>query len=243
MFNSKLTLLLLALLAGLAPQLTPMGGTLPPPIILDGSVHCVHAVSSPGSSVSCTLTGVTAGDLITVEYADRNGDKSSISDATNGTYSLATAYGNDTSDPSWSGIAYFCKAAAGTYSPTLNLSPSTDTWAIISAQAWRRAKGTSCLDSGSITQQKISTTNAANATCGSTQSPAGNYELVVGYAVFDSDASVTAGTNYTLIDTNASTTPNPVFPEYWIQKTGTATNGPFTSASDDWTDSCAAFLP
>ena len=64
--------------------------------------------------------------------------------------------------------------------------------------------------------------------------------MIVAYLVPDNDASVTAGTNYTLIDGD-SDYGNPSFPEYWIQTTASATNGSFTSDADDFPEGCVAF--
>ena len=50
--------------------------------------------------------------------------------------------------------------------------------------------------------------------------------LIISYLVPDWGFSVTAGANYTLIDLPNSSD-NPAFPEYWIQTTAQATNGPF----------------
>ena len=114
---------------------------------------------------------------------------------------------------------------------------------MVSVQAWKGAATSSVLDTGAITQHLTSTSGTvANANCGAAQSPSGTGELVISYLVPDWDFSVTAGANYTLIDL-PYVSDNPAFPEYWIQTTAQATNGPFTSAADDWTVGCAAFKP
>jgi hypothetical protein len=74
------------------------------------------------------------------------------------------------------------------------------------------------------------------------QTPSLPGELILAYLVPDNDASVTAGTNDTVIDGD-SNHGNPSFPEYWIETTASPTNGPFTSAADDFTEGCAAFKP
>ena len=212
----------------------------PTQITLDGSNHCTNGGRNV-SSVSCTLSSVTAGDLITVEFSDRNGYETSISDGANGAYTKIY-YVQDSADPNYSGMAYFMNSASGSLTVKVSVSGS-DPWARLSVQAWKGASTTSVLDTGAITQHLTSTSGTvANANCGSAQSPAGAGELIIGYLVPDNNFSVTAGTNYTLIDTSNSNG-NPVFPEYWIQSAATATNGPFTSAADDFTEGCAAFKP
>jgi hypothetical protein len=208
-------------------------------ISLDGSNHCTNGGSNV-SSVSCTLSSVTAGDLITVEFSDRNGYETSISDGANGAYTRIY-YVQDSADPNYSGMAYLMNSASG--SLTVKVSESgSDPWALLSVQAWKGASTTSVLDTGAITQHLTSTSGTvANANCGSAQSPAGAGELIIGYLVPDNDFSVTAGANYTLIDVPSASIGNPSFPEYWIQTISQATNGPFTSAADDWTEGCAAF--
>jgi hypothetical protein len=208
-------------------------------ITLDGSNHCTNGGSNV-TSVSCTLSSVTAGDLITVEFSDRNGYETSISDGANGAYTKIY-YVQDSADPNYSGMAYFMNSASGSLTVKVSASGS-DPWVLLSVQAWKGASTTSVLDTGAITQHLTSTSGTvANANCGSAQSPAGAGELIIGYLVPDNDFSVTAGTNYTLIDVPSTSFGNPSFPEYRIQTISQATNGPFTSAADDWTEGCAAF--
>ena len=208
-------------------------------ITLDGSNHCTSS-GHQVTSVSCTLPNVTAGDLITVEFGDRNGYETSISDNKNGAHTRIY-YVPDSTDPNYSGMAYFANSASGSVTVQVSLS-ATDWWAVVSVQAWKGAATSSVLDTGAITQHLTSTSSTANANCGTAQTPAAAGELILSYMVADADFSVTPGTNYTLIDLPNSPD-NPAFPEYWIQTTAQATNGPFTSAADDWTVGCAAFKP
>jgi RHS repeat-associated protein len=209
-------------------------------IALDGANHC-SSYGTSVTSVSCTLPSVTAGDLITVEFSDRNGYETSVSDASNGAYTQIY-YVADSGDPNYSGMAYFVSSGAGSTTVQLSLSWN-DPWAVISVQAWKGASKNSVLDASSITQQQTSVSGTmANANCGTAQSPVGSGELIIAYLVPDGDFSVTAGTNYTLIDVPNSPD-NPAFPEYWIQSSAQSTNGPFTSAADDFTEGCAAFRP
>jgi hypothetical protein len=208
-------------------------------IALDGSNHCVAGANNV-TSVSCTLPNVSAGDLITVEFSDRNGYMTSIGDGTNGAYSQIY-YIADPSDPNSSGMAYFANARAGSLTVSIGLS-SPDPWAIVSAQAWTGAARSSVLDTG-VTQNQASTSGTvANSTCGTAQTPARAGELILAYLVPDNDSSVTAGTNYSLIDTNLYYG-NPTFPEYSIQSAPSATNGAFVNDADDWSEGCAAFKP
>jgi hypothetical protein len=211
-------------------------------IALDGSGHCTFDVANLGAlTYHCAITVPTAGDLITVEFGNRDGNLSKVSDPTNGTYTTIF-YVQDSANPTYAGMAYFCNAASGTYNVTVTLSVSEADGAYLSAEPWKNAATSSCLDSGSITQHQVSTSGTvANANCGTAASPAGNGELIMGYGAFDSDSSVTAGANFTLIDT--TNLGNFSFPQYWIQTTATATNAPFTSAADDWISGCAAFKP
>ncbi len=209
-------------------------------ITLDNANHCTNGGYSV-TSVSCTLSSVSAGDLITVEYADDHGLATSVSDSVNGQYTNVY-YVTDSADPNSSGISYHANSASGSVTVTVALSGS-DPWAFLSVQAWKGAATSSVLDTSAITQQLTSTSGtAANATCGTAQSPSRAGELVIGYLVPDWDSSVTAGTSYTLIDTTTAYG-NPGFPEYWIQTGLSATNAPFTNAADDWTSGCAAFKP
>jgi RHS repeat-associated protein len=178
--------------------------------------------------------------LITVEFGDRNGYETSISDNKNGAHTRIY-YVPDSTDPNYSGMAYFANSASGSVTVQVSLS-ATEPWAVISAQAWKGAATSAVLDTGAITQHLTTTSLVANANCGAANTPGAAGELILSYMVPDWDFSVTAGANYTLIDLPNSPD-NPAFPEYWIQTTAQATNGPFTSAADDWTVGCAAFKP
>src|SRR5579862_514654 len=148
-------------------------------IVLDGSNHCSNFALGPITSISCTIPSVRAGDLITVEFADRNGIETSVSDGTNGTYSTIY-YVPDSSDPHSSGMAYFANSAAGSLTVTVAL-PGVDAWGIISVQAWKGAATSSVLDTGAVNQNETSTSGTvANAACGTTaQTPSGSGELVI----------------------------------------------------------------
>jgi hypothetical protein len=79
----------------------------------------------------------------------------------------------------------------------------------------------------------------ANPNTGSLLTPGGGNELLYGY--LDTSASVTAGSNYTLLDT-LSYSATYVYPEYWLQSTATASNAPYIhSVSLVYTDYQVAF--
>jgi len=208
-------------------------------ITLDGSAHCLQFINGGGiTSVSCTLTGVSLHDLITVEFYDHDGHMSSVSDGTNGIYT-PTVYNFDASNPAYAGIAYFQNSAAGNLTVTLKLSQAE--WAAsIHAQAWKGAAVSGALDSGFLQALVSPSGTVANPSCGSSIVPATDGELILAFLQNDSFNAVTAGASYTLIDTYAT---NGSYPEYWIQTSKTATNGPFIEAVDDWVDTCAAFKP
>lgn len=197
-----------------------------------------------GTTLTCTLTQ-TVGDLITVEFSERNGLFSTISDPTNGTYSNVY-YAFNPNDPGWAGQAYFLSNAAATGNLTLTMNTSTagDTWGNIHAQAWKVSSGTASLDAPFSTTPSTFfqvSAGAINGDCGTARTPSGNNELIVSYIVPDG-ATPTAGSGFTLAN-QITTGSNPAWPEYQIQTTTTATNGPFVMATDDWIVGCAAFIP
>jgi hypothetical protein len=136
------------------------------------------------------------------------------------------------------GEAYFANSASGSISPTLTFSASSGHLAI-GCQAWKSAKSSAPVDPAAITQLQSVTSNTANPTSGSTQSPTGNGELNV-CLTRDYSQAATAGTNYTLIDSSATSY---FYPEYWIQTTATAANCPYTASADMWIDTSVAYMP
>lgn len=206
------------------------------PMTLDTHGESDDAI--PPMVFSVPLYNVTAGDLITCEVTFDGGNGnvlSSVSDPVNGTYSTGVAMEKNTAADQYNGIYYFQNAAAGSYLVNLNLTMAA-LGTGISCQAWKGVVTASALDA-SFTQNRYS--SGANATTGSAKTPSSGNELVIAAAGFDSDTTATAGTSYTLVDAQGAATR--LFPEYWIQTTATATNGPFTSASDHWTDQMVAF--
>ena len=122
-------------------------------ITLDGSNHCSSGGLSV-STVSCTLPGVSAGDLITVEFSDRNGYMSTVSDGVNGHIARSTMFPT----PAIQLLRHGLLRELGCRQPDRRLSLSaSDPWAKISVQAWKGAAASSVLDTGLITQNLTST--------------------------------------------------------------------------------------
>jgi hypothetical protein len=195
--------------------------------------HCSAA------STSCTLTGVTAGDFIDCHYYNFAFEAPAlyVSDATNGVYSLTSHYTDSAN--LLEGEAVFQGSAAGTITPTI--SSISMPYGTISCETYKHVNA-NYLDPGPIDQLQV-VSSTANPVSGTAQTPTHANELISG---FMSNLSVTptAGTGYTLID--SATTPDSLgntWPEYMIQTTATATNSPYTAASDSWMDMTTAFLP
>jgi hypothetical protein len=198
-----------------------------------------------GTSVSCVLTGVSAGDLITVQAGDRDCALSKVTDSSNsGNYSQVYLNKADADDPNCTSQMYFSNSASGTLTVTATAS-SSDLWMHISAQAWIDSGGGSApsLDStfSSPTTPFFDTSSSStNANCGTAKTPSNPNELIISYAEGDG-GTYTHGTGYTALGTNESE--NPSGAQYWIQTTPTSTNGAFSSTLDDWGAGCAAFKP
>jgi len=204
-----------------------------------GAAYCSHDNGSGSSkTASCTVSSVTAADLIVCEIAFYNAGSnafSKVSDTVNsGNYSTAVAAHENASAGEWVGIYYMQNSGSGSVPVTLTTTVS-EPYAAISCQAWKGAATSSALDSPFVQQQNGTT---ANPTTGSTQTPAGNGEVVISALVEATQENPTAGTNYTRIAANNSSL---LFAEYWIQTTATATNAPWTQTAVAWTDQMAAF--
>jgi hypothetical protein len=72
-----------------------------------------------------------------VEFSDRNGYETSVSDNKNGTHSTI-CYVPDSSDPNYSGIAYFANSASGSVTVTVAFS-TADPYSALSVEAWKGA--------------------------------------------------------------------------------------------------------
>jgi hypothetical protein len=204
-----------------------------------------HTQTDNGGTAATTcvasLTGVSNGDLLTAEISGGvggggTGTFTSAADNVNGTYSAGVAAHKNATINQWYGIYYFANASTSGGALTLTITWSESiSYAACSFEAWKGAATSSVLDSSFSQQQDATAT--ANPTTGSNQPPSAAGELIIAATGYNADTP-TAGASYTLIDGNNSTL---YYPEYWIQTTATATNGPFTAASDDWTDQMAAF--
>jgi len=247
----KNILLAVWLLAGLAhgqgswmrvgPAVTVGGGT----IVHDGT-DCASAnnAGTGTSPFSCgSLVVNTTGDTIVCEWGVDGSSASfgGISDSTNGTYlmPMSSLTNGTTLDIGRQGIAYLPNVAAGSYTPALSAA-NHDGFLSLACQPFKNVLTAFSLDGGSITQVKDQTTVATNPTSGSTQSPTTNGELILGFLTNGNCTTPTPGTNYSLLTGLAA---NCEWPEYWIQTTGTATNTPYTMASDTWRDEQTALLP
>jgi len=160
-----------------------------------------------------------------------------VSDSTNGAYSVASAIQNNLDATQYVAMFYFQNAAAGTYSVTATNTGGACYFGL-SCQAWKGVAKTSALDT-SFGQYKYQATSAANPTTGTALTPYTSGELIIGF-LDTSNNTPTAGTNYTLIDAQTACL---AYPEYWIQNAPTATNAPFTMATDIWLDQMVAFKP
>jgi hypothetical protein len=198
-----------------------------------------HTDNGVTSSATCVvaLTGVSSGDLITVEWtiSDGGGDTfSSVSGSLNGTYASAITIKHDTNIGQFAGIHFVANSASGNETITVTGTVSAQ-FKACSAQAWSGAATSSPQDSGMTQQQTLTAT--ANPTTGGNLTPAGNGEVVIA-SLLTANNTPTAGANYALTDVNAATF---LWPEFWIQTTAAATNGPYTLSSDSWTDQMVAF--
>ena len=192
------------------------------------------------TSINLTLTSVTAGDLITCEATmgtPSSATTIAISDSTNGAYSVSAAIQANVNAEQYVAMFYFQNAAAGTYSVTATNNGAACYFGF-SCQAWTGVAKTAALDT-SFSQYKYQATSAANPTTGTALTPYTGGELIIGF-VSTSNNTPTAGTNYTLIDAQSTCL---AYPEYSIQNGPTATNAPFTMATDFWLDQMAAFKP
>ena len=234
-----------ASMVGTSSAIGGINGSAPSPIVQDGA-GC-SAVATTGTTLSCGSLTVTAGDLITCQSAPDNPSGGSVfvsvSDTTNGIYLVPQYQNNPSSAGSHVNVnsdvqAYFPNAAGGTYSPTLTVSGTSDGMTI-SCQAWKNARTSAALDGGAINQYQLQFTGASNPTSGSAQTPTANGELIT-CIVNTSSNTPTAGLGYSLITGGSSQL---VWSETEIQTTATATNCPFTMASDNWMDYSTAYLP
>lgn len=214
---------------------------------LDPAVTPCNEGNPGGTTVSCNLTSVTAGDFITAQAVDGHCLFLNVTDNVNGgNYSVVYSNQSDANDPNCTSQLYFKNSASGNLTITATFSGGTGSQQAISAQAWKDSGGGTApsLDSTfSSSGSPFFQVNAGSSTvnCGTAKTPSANNELVIAFVEGDV-ASYSNGTGYTPLTIN--TTNNPGALQYQIQTTATSTNGPFNvTAPDDWGAGCAAFKP
>jgi hypothetical protein len=204
------------------------------------NAHNLKSVNngSPVNSDTVQLTGVAAGDLITVEVGIYCGSLLTLTvndDVNTGNYATANTAFFDSFNGVTMGVVFFTNSKSGTVTITVAWSGGTQVSYSLSAQSWSGAATSSPQDSGMTQQNNGSLTNP---TSGTAKTPAVDGEVVIGYLVTASNTP-TAGASYALTDSDAALH---FFPEYWIQTTATATNTPYT-VTDTVTDQMVAFKP
>lgn len=196
--------------------------------------HCqTNNGGSSSTTVACNMTPQAAGSSIWCDLKYPVAVFTSIADSVNsGVYQFANASERDAAHSFEYGTWYKENVAAS--STTI-----TATWAVSGANAQIACKEIKnvptayALDSSVLQSQPATGTNPSNP---NSYTPFANNAVVLSGAIIDT-GTVTAGTNFTLLD-NVST----LNPEYWIQTTKTATTGPFTDASSaSYAISMAAF--
>lgn len=203
------------------------------PIILNSN----GLFANPGTFSTGTVTlNPTAGDGITCELVFANGATSgTIADNRNAGNYLA-AIPSHPNLGAFVGIFYKSNVAAGSTVITFTLNTTGGSIAM-ACQDWRALAGTFTLDSPFTQQQDGS---GSTLTTGSAKTPSVNNEVVIGNAITNNLAPITAGANFTAVGF-APNGPNQ-FPQYWLQTTATSTNSPYPlAASDTWTDQMTAF--
>jgi hypothetical protein len=194
--------------------------------------------SCSSASTSCTLTSVTAGDFIDCHYFVYAFAPPAlyISDSVNGAY--YPTFFEQVASNEIAGEYVMPNSASGTITPTATSNTFPDGG--ISCQTYKNINSTAFTDPA-IGQ--VSTGTSTNPTSGSAQTPTAAKELISGF-MGNLSVTPTAGTNYTRIGNVAlPDSLQNLWPEYWIQTTATATNSPYTAASDTWEDFTTAFMP
>ncbi|MGB6746013.1 MAG: choice-of-anchor D domain-containing protein, partial [Terracidiphilus sp.] len=202
-----------------------------------------HGVTDIGATVTASpltvsLSNVAAGDLIVCEVSiESDVQLSSVSDPVNGAYSPAIAMHTNTAMTQQLGIFAVPNAAAGSYSVSVAWTGGARSYQSMACQSWTGV-ATSTPQDATMTEQQDGASQA-NPTAGSALTPAVAGELVIGNLMTSYEVPTT-GQNYTLTDVAAV---GYVWPEYWVQTAATATNTPYTNASDRWTNQMVAFKP
>lgn len=196
-----------------------------------------NAPVAAGTSAVVTLTGVSAGDLITVQAAVNANLALTVKDNVNtGNYTGSNAQFFDTTNAWRQGMFHFIASKSGTLVITATWD-GTSQFLCIFAQAWTPSGGVAVQDTTMTEIAGIVT--GANPNAGSALTPAIDNEIVLGFLQTSSGSLPTAGTNYAL--PTGIAVQYGLYPEWSIQTTKTATNAPFTLASATNTDQMVAF--
>jgi hypothetical protein len=212
----------------------------PAGIVIDGAVTPCSGHAVTGTTVTCSLTSITAGDLIACPYAFDSLSSTSaiVSDSLNSAVFTIAVYENapDGNDVGADAMAYFANSASGSDTITLTTGSSDDGFGL-TCSAWKNARTTSVVDSA-LWLNKNQGSSATNPTAGTSTSPTGGGELIFGE--LNTSTTPTAGANYTLQSGMSAIT---VWAEYWAQVASTSTNCPYTAAASIYSIYCMAFLP
>jgi len=220
-----------------------VSGTTQTYVHLDSAVSpCTATTGYPGStSISCTLSSVTAGDMLLcgTDFGDE-GENIKFSDSLNGTWS-AINYG-------WSNASYhqslglwgIPNSAAGSALITMSFSFSRDSEGMI-CWAVKNARTTAFVDpdfAGFIDEAATTTTPALS----SSLTPSGNGELLANVLSLGYNTTASAGTGFT--ELSATDPIDHLASSYWAQTTAQASTCPWsTSPADAYGLACTGILP
>lgn len=212
-------------------------------ITLDTSCAKDNGTTS-ATSVACGPMTPTAGDAITCElkvpYSASNNLPISVTDNVNsGKYNVLIGTRTDFNFD-WATYLFENAAASAT---TITASWTTSAaHGAMSCQAWKGVPTKYSADSTIVESRAATSTNpCTTATCASPDLTPFDSNRVIVAALDKALTGLSAGTNYTIVNQNVSSTWTP---EYWIQTTKTATNAPYqTSTSSAFYDSMGALAP
>jgi len=179
----------------------------------------VHNNATCASTTSCGVAVGTpsAGSVIYCVAITQINNAVVVSDSVNsGNYQPLPSRLRDANHDVYLGGYYKENVAAS--ATTVTVSGFTSSNSQIACEEVKGTRATYTVDSNVIASLAGS---GANPNSGTTITPTSNNEIV--FSGLYRAATPTAGTNFTLIDGSGS-----LWPEYWIQTTATATNGPFT---------------
>jgi len=211
-------------------------------VVFDSAVTPCEQTAASGTTVSCTLTGVTAGDTLLCGAAGGDGGQNyKFSDATNGLWQ-ALSYGySDGSYHVWVGIWGFPNSAAGsiviTATNTSSNGQGIDCWAV------KNTRTTAFLDKAAFYDSGVPTTYST-AALASSFTPTHSGELIADVISTGNSAdTLTHGANFTAI--SPTDTADHLGMEYWAQSSSTSTTCPWAgiSPADTYGLDCIALLP